>query len=148
MANGLVSGPGNLVYVPDTIAGTVSVYSINRPSDLPVNFTLIETISFGMPLDNIATDLDGDMWVPGFPDGVQLLEWIKDPVNARLAATVWKFKRTEGGGWELKKMVEDAEARVLNAITAVRHDVASGRLFMGGELGSFLVAVMRVCVWC
>lgn len=146
MPNGLAKGAGNLVYVPDTIAGTISVYSIDRSSNSPANFTLIEKLAIGMPLDNIAIDLNGDLWVPGFPDGFQLLKWMEDPPNARLPATVWKIKTAENGEFEVKKIVEDAEARVLNAVTVVRHDVATGRLFMGGKSSPVLIPNWARCV--
>lgn len=40
--------------------------------------------------------------------------------------------------YRVEKVLEDSEAKVLNGITTVRHDVRTGRLFMGGESCGFL----------
>lgn len=147
MANGLARGADGLIYVPDTLAGTISVYSINRPSPSPssVNFTLIGTVPVGMPLDNLALDKNGDLWVAGFADGVKLMQWIEDPVNVKVSGTIWRVKKAEEGKWKVEKMVEDKEAAILNAVTVARHDAKSGRLFMGGEFMISLLCLLENC---
>lgn len=138
MPNGLARGADGLIYVPSSISGTVSVYSIDRNSSSSlssnVNFTLLDTIPIGMPLDNFALDLNGDLWIPGFPNGVEAVKWTADPVGLRSPVTVWRLKKLTGEeGYEVKKMLEDGEAKVLNAATTVRHDAKTGRLFLGGK---------------
>jgi hypothetical protein len=137
MPNGLARGADGLIYVPDTISGTISVYSLTpsvEPGSIPPKFTLVDTIHVGMPLDNLALDANGDLWIPGFPDGVTLMKWVKDPVKHMLPATILKVKKVDGITYKVEKVLEDSEAGILNGITAVRHDVKTGRLFMGGEL--------------
>jgi hypothetical protein len=138
MPNGLARGADGLFYVPDTISGTISVYTLTpsvEPENIPPTFTLKDTIHVGMPIDNLALDANGDLWIPGFPNGVKLMKWIEDPVKNMLAATIWKIKKVDTT-YKVEKVLEDSEARIMNGITAVRHDVKTGRLFMGGELHS------------
>lgn len=84
MPNGLARGADGLIYVPATISGTISVYELTPsvdPVSIAPSFTLIDTLHVGMPLDNLALDASGDLWIPGFPNGVELIKWIKDPVS-------------------------------------------------------------------
>lgn len=135
MPNGLARGADGLIYVPSTIAGTISVYSLTpsvESASVPPTFTLVDTIHVGMPLDNLALDASGDLWIPGFPNGAQLMKWVEDPVKNKSPATIWKIKKLDGV-YQWEKVLEDREASILNGITTVRHDVKTGQLFLGGE---------------
>ncbi|KAL1599815.1 hypothetical protein SLS60_007620 [Paraconiothyrium brasiliense] len=135
MPNGLARGADELIYVPATISGTISVYSLKPFDDnteIPPTFILLDTINVGMPVDNLALDGNGDLWIPGFPDGVRLFKWVENPVRHKTPATIWKVNKIEGS-YQMEKVLEDSEAEILNGITTVRHDVRTGRLFMGGE---------------
>ena len=131
----MVRGADGLIYVPDTITGKIAVYSIEfpSPSSSSVKFTLIDIIAMGMPIDNLSVDKKGDIWVSGFAHGIKMVQWMQDPVNVRVSGTIWRIKKAEEGHWGVEKMLEDKEAKFLNAITVARHDVQSGRLFAGGE---------------
>ncbi|KAJ4288959.1 hypothetical protein N0V90_011301 [Kalmusia sp. IMI 367209] len=140
MPNGLARGADNLIYVPSSVSGTISVYALVPGSDYGT-FTLFDKIHVGMPLDNLALDANGDLWIPGFPDGVQLLKWMEKPLERKSPATVWRIKKVgentygkDQGAYEVVKMLEDGKAEVMNGITTVRHDVKTGRLFLGGNL--------------
>ncbi|KAK7181809.1 serum paraoxonase arylesterase [Paraphaeosphaeria sporulosa] len=141
MPNGLARGADGLIYVPSTITGTISVFSLASSAEsasIPPAFTLVDTIHVGMPLDNLALDASGDLWIPGFPNGAQVMKWTEDPVGNKSPATVWRIKKVEGV-YELEKVLEDREAAVLNGITTVRHDAKTGRLFMGAVFNEFVV---------
>ncbi|KAF2450346.1 hypothetical protein P171DRAFT_439012 [Karstenula rhodostoma CBS 690.94] len=141
MPNGLARGADGLIYVPSTITGTIFVYSLTpsvEPASIPPTFTLVDTIHVGMPLDNLALDASGDLWIPGFPFGAQTIKWVEDPVKNKFAATVWKIKKVDGV-YGLEKVLEDREAGILNGITTVRHDVKTGRLFLAAVFNELVV---------
>ncbi|KAF1968561.1 calcium-dependent phosphotriesterase [Bimuria novae-zelandiae CBS 107.79] len=140
MPNGLARGLDGLIYVPSSVTGTITVYSINRPDPnaslaSEPKLTILDTIHVGMGLDNIALDLDGDLWAAGFADGIKLMKWMEDPVGERVPSTVWRVRKKHGdvSGYQVDKVIEDSKARILNAVTTIRHDTKTGRLFMGGE---------------
>jgi hypothetical protein len=109
----------------------------------------IDTIELRMPLDNLAVDANGDMWVPGAPDGWKLLSWIAKPFEVKSPNTILKigsmrgWNRHQSGSttyakteYKIDKMLEDGESKIVSGITTVRHDAKTGRLFMGSMLSS------------
>jgi hypothetical protein len=109
----------------------------------------IDTIELRMPLDNLAVDANGDMWVPGAPDAWKLLNWIANPLDVKSPNSVLKIGSVRGWGradlgsnkhakteYTVDKMLEDGESKIVSGITTVRHDVKTGRLFMGSKLST------------
>ncbi|KAJ8112275.1 hypothetical protein OPT61_g5320 [Boeremia exigua] len=95
-----------------------------------------------MPLDNISPDARGDLWVPGFPSTMKTLKAMQNPYEQSSPATVFRIKKVEVDGkldYEVQKVIEDGEARVIDGATTVVHDVKSGKLFLGGAVVPFLV---------
>jgi hypothetical protein len=106
----------------------------------------VDTIELRMPLDNLAVDANGDMWVPGAPDAWKLLNWIANPLDVRSPNSVLKIGSARGWSWldsgsnkhakteyTVDKTLEDGESKIVNGITTVRHDAKTGRLFMGSK---------------
>ncbi|KAF2998807.1 hypothetical protein E8E13_001436 [Curvularia kusanoi] len=144
--NGLTRGHDGLIYVPSSVDGTVAVFALQPDGSL----TRVHTVRVGMPLDNISPDARGDLWVPGFPDSRQTMKGLENPYEEVSPATVWRIKRERGAEgevrnaeyvleYEVEKVLEDREAKVLDGVTTVVHDVKSGRLFMGGAAVPFMV---------
>lgn len=135
--NGLTVGFDNLIYLPSSIDGRIRVYTLHK--DLKLK--LVDEIYAGMPLDNISPDAKGDLWVPGFPDMLQAMKSLKAPYDEHAPATIMRVRKTVDKGpegvrsvdYRVEKVLEDKEGKVLNGVTTVRHDVKTGRLFMGGE---------------
>ncbi|KAH6629336.1 hypothetical protein C7974DRAFT_376190 [Boeremia exigua] len=98
-----------------------------------------------MPLDNITPDARGDLWVPGFPDARKTMKGMVDPDAEGAPVSVFQIRRVGGGDveekleYEVTKVLEDKEARVLDGSTTVLHDVKSGKLFLGSVVAPFLV---------
>ena len=141
--NGLARGRDGLIYVPSTTDGQVRVFSINQDKTLKQ----IDTIHTGMPLDNISPDAKGDLYVPGFPKVLQTFNVVKNPYSAYSPVTIWRIRKTadakSGGGGEsanykVEKVIEDRDSKVLSFATTVRHDVKTGRLFIGSKLSSLI----------
>jgi hypothetical protein len=55
-----------------------------------------------------------------------------DPYKHNSPSTLWRIRKGEKG-YEVKKMLEDREAKTLAGVTAIRHDVKTGRLFMSSK---------------
>lgn len=139
--NGLAKGEDGLIYVPSSADGTIKVFTL-RP-----NQTLIQlhTIRVGMPLDNVSPDARGDLWVPGFPDTRQTFKGMADPYLHHSPATLFRVRKVKSAGadgkleYEVEKMIEDKQGKVISGATTVVHDVKTGRLFIGAAVSPYLV---------
>jgi len=121
----------NRLLVPGTAVGRIYVFEILPNGDLKPQ----ETIRHDVPTDNLSMDGNGDVFAPGFPKALEMLEAVKadDPWTAMTPkGVVWRFRESEGG-WEGVKVLEDSEGNILPAPTAVVHDASTGRLFLSGE---------------
>jgi hypothetical protein len=135
--NGLARGFDGLYYVPSSTDGQVRVYALDTDDMLQ----LVDTIHTGMPIDNISPDARGDLYVPGFPSFLQTLKSMSDPRNIDAPATIFRIRKTvdaDADGirsvdYRVEKVLEDKEGKVVSGATTVRHDVKTGRLFIGGE---------------
>lgn len=133
--NGLTRGFDNLIYVPSTMDGLIRVYALT-PENL---LQQIDTIRTGMPLDNISPDARGDLYVAGFPNLRSALAGLADPMNVDAPSSILRIRKTvdmerKKVNYRVEKVVEDREGKVLSGATTVRHDVKTGRLFIGGKL--------------
>lgn len=126
--NGLAKGKDGLIYVPSSTDGTVRVFELQSDKMLKQ----IDVIQTPMPLDNISPDANGDLWVAAFPSFAKVMAAIADPWGATGPTTVLRIKKTNAG-YQVDKVLEDAESKVLSVATTVRHDVKTGRLFLGGK---------------
>ncbi|RMZ70047.1 serum paraoxonase arylesterase [Pyrenophora seminiperda CCB06] len=135
--NGLTRNSDGLFYVPSAIDGKIRVFALQPDKKL----LLIDTIDVGMPLDNISPDVNGDIYAAGFPNLYQSGKGFDDPYNEISPVTIWRISKRAGGAsgdggrrYEVEKVIEDRESKVLGGSTTVRHDVRTGRLFVSGEL--------------
>jgi hypothetical protein len=143
LPNGLTRGFDGLYYVPSSMDGQIRVYALDTDDML----RFVDTIHTGMPLDNISPDANGDLYVMGFPDLLQGLKAIDDPLNLDAPATVLRIRKTIDAGpdgvrsvdYRVEKIVEDKEGKVISGATTVRHDAKTGRLFIGGEYSSLRI---------
>ena len=136
-------GVNRLIYVPSSIDGKVRVFSLSAATKM---LELVNTIELGMPLDNLAVDANGDMWVPGFPDAWSFMRWLANPLEEAAVSTLMRVSEIRDWNrdevrtteyvkakYKVDKMLEDREMKVVSGITTVRHDVKTGRLFMGSK---------------
>jgi hypothetical protein len=124
--------------VPSSFVDQIRVMQLQ-----PSNHTLtpVDTIHLGMPVDNLSVDRrSGDLYAAAFPDVLTLLKSFKDPYHVDSPTTVWRIRKRAAGqvgsgagaAYEVEKVVEDREAKVLGGGTVARHDSETGRLFIGG----------------
>lgn len=100
-----------------------------------------------MPLDNISVDSEGTLWVAAFPKTLQLLKSaVSPPRTVETASAVFSIKKVGEGkgnggskcGYLVEKILEDGVGEILSGETIAVHDVASGRIFVGGIMAGFL----------
>jgi hypothetical protein len=132
--NGLTRGFDNLLYLPSSADGIIRVYAVSSTNSLH----LVDTIRTGMPLDNIAPDAHGDLYVAGFPDLRKVMKAMADPRNVDAPSTLLRIRKTvdverKKVEYRVEKVLEDREGRVVSGATTVRHDVRTGRLWIGGK---------------
>lgn len=146
----MVRGLDGLFYVPSSITGRIGVYSLSSTS-----LTKVDEIEVGMPIDNLSVDANGDIFVAEFPQGLKVIQEIKNVVGALLPSTVWQIRRVSSehdgklndkkgsiGNYRVWKVLEDRDAKVLpNAMTTAVHDAKTGRIFLGGVISEH----MTVC---
>tara|TARA_R110002003_G_scaffold296_2_gene18592 strand:+ start:1147 stop:2304 length:1158 start_codon:yes stop_codon:yes gene_type:complete len=138
--NGLTRGFDGLIYVPSSVDGRIRVYTLTNANTLK----LIDEIHTGMPLDNISPDANGDLYVAGFPNFLKVTKALADPLNLDAPATVLRIRKTvdverRKVDYRVEKVLEDGEGKVLSGSTTVRHDVKTGRLWIGAAVHPFLV---------
>ena len=125
--NGMVKGSDGLYYVPSSGKDEISVMKL-----LPdLTMKKVDVIRVGMPVDNLSVDKDGDIYAAAFPDPLTLLKSLDDPYNLDAPSTIWRIRKI-GSKYEIHKVIEDKEAKTMGGATIARHDVKTGRLFIGG----------------
>ena len=125
----MVKGKDGLFYVPNAAIDKIIIMELGPDKML----RQIDVIHVGMPVDNLSVDKNGDIFAAGFPKVLQFLETYKDPFNVDPPTTIWRIRRGDGGA-EVKKVLEDREARVVGGATVARHVVNSGQIFIGGKI--------------
>lgn len=125
--NGLKRGTDGLIYVPSSLGDGIRVMEPQPNRELKE----LEIIQLGMPADNLAVDANGDIYAAGLPKLLDIVRSMDDPFGIEPASTIWRISKTESG-YETQKVVEDRDTKVLSGVTTARHDVKTGRLFMGG----------------
>lgn len=146
--NGLTySSKHNLVFVPSSVTGQVTVYEPNTPASGNASestLTRLADIPTTYPLDNISEDANGDLYIAGFPKLNQMMEHTKvsTPIDGTSApSVVLRLKHKQGGGkgeWEVSKALEDGLAQTLPAATTVVRDAKTGRLFVVGVVSPWI----------
>jgi hypothetical protein len=123
--------------VPSSVDGYIRVYALTSSNLLQH----IDTIRTGMPIDNISPDARGDLYVPGFPSMKAAMAGMNDPLNKSVPSTILRIRKIvdverKKVDYRVEKVLEDREGKIISGATTVRHDVKTGRLFMGGKLYS------------
>jgi hypothetical protein len=134
--NGLSKGTDGLIYVPSSADGTVKVFSLQHDKTLKLE----HNIRTGIPLDNISPDANGDLYAAAFPIAMKTLKGMADPYGKTTPSTVIRISKAVENEFDdaqaryvVEKVIEDKEGEIISGATTVRHDVKTGRLFIGGE---------------
>ncbi|KAF7563919.1 hypothetical protein G7046_g182 [Stylonectria norvegica] len=131
--NGLARGKDGLIYVPDSMAGTIYVYKVLSDNSLEK----VDVIPLGYSVDNVSVDRNGDLYAAVFPRGIDIFKAYDDPYNARPPTAALQIKKVDGR-YVVKKIIEDGLGEALPAATTVVHDVKTGRLFFSSVISPFI----------
>ena len=132
--NGLSFGADGLLYVPSSFSGNLRVYETQPDGGLKH----VHTVKITYPLDNLSLDANGDLWVPGLPDIDRTLKGFDDPMGAAPPSTIFRIHKHADGLYEVDKMLEDLEGKVLPATTTALHDAKTGRIFLSSVISPFI----------
>ncbi|KAH8424234.1 uncharacterized protein LDX57_001992 [Aspergillus melleus] len=139
--NGIARGQDGLFYVAQAPAGKISVHEM-----VDGQLHWVNEIETGFPMDNLSVDSEGNIIAAAFPFAMDLLRSFDHPEVLNVAATVLRVKKTRVGGkaqYEVEKMLEDKDGKMLSTSTTVAHDVQSQRLFIGGIMAPHITICKR-----
>jgi hypothetical protein len=142
--NGIVRGHDGLFYVAHSSTGAVTVHSLSNGT-----FTKVGEIITHFPIDNLSVDAAGSILVAAFPSPLRLGAAMESPRTINSPAAVLSITKREGnsvdtaeasvrGGYDITKILEDGEGKVLPTTTIVVHDVESRRLILSGVTSPFI----------
>ena len=93
----------------------------------------VHVIRLNMPIDNLSVDQNGDIYAAAFPKILKVVRAFKNPYGKGFPSTIWRIRRLGPGmDYEVKKVLEDGAAKIIQGATVTRHDTKTGRLFLGG----------------
>ncbi|KAK1140302.1 hypothetical protein N8T08_010505 [Aspergillus melleus] len=139
--NGIARGQDGLFYVVQALAGKISVHEM-----VDGQLHWVNEIQTGFPMDNISVDSEGNIIVAAFPFIMDVLRSFDHPEVLNVAATVLRVKKTKVGGeaqYEVEKMLEDKDGKMLSTSTTAAYDVQSQRLFIGGIMAPHMTICKR-----
>lgn len=146
LPNGIAKDPSSgHIYVAHSAKGIVGVNILTEDNRL----VQVDEVPLNMGVDNLSIDPEGNIFAGAFPDALQLRKAFLDPYETSAPSTVLLIRKkgsghAPGDTYEVVKVVEDSEARVLPTTTTAVHDPISGRLFLGGVTSSFMGVCERV----
>ena len=131
--NGIVKGSSELYYVPSSAIDMIRVMRLQEDLTLKQ----VDVVHTGMPIDNLSVDKNGDIYAAGFPKALQFIKSTSAPHEIDAPTTIWRIRRV-GDKHEVKKILEDKEAKILGGATVAVHDVKTGRIFVGGAFSPYI----------
>ena len=129
----MIKGPSGLYYIPSSAIDMIRVMKLQEDLTLKQ----VDTVHTGMPIDNLSLDKNGDIYAAAFPKALKFIKSLSAPYDIDSPSTIWRIRRV-GNKHEVTKVLEDKEAKILGGATVARHDVKTGRLFMGGAFAPYI----------
>lgn len=87
----------------------------------------------GMGLDNLSVDSEGNIWAAGFPRVLDMIASVEKPFEKMSPSTIFRIRKIGELQYEVDKVLEDGEAKVVSGATTAVFDRRSDRLFIGGK---------------
>jgi len=119
----LIRGQDERIYVPSLVDGSIRVFDL-EPNG---HFQQVHAIKMGMPITGLSTDSMGTIWAVGRSK--------YDPIGDSSTNTIFKIENLtkERFHYNVRKILEDKEAKVIQGASVVRHDGRTERIFLGGK---------------
>ncbi|KAB8239127.1 calcium-dependent phosphotriesterase [Aspergillus alliaceus] len=137
--NGVTKGNDGLFYVAHSAKGKVTVHQM-----VGEQLVQVDEILLHIPLDNLSRDSEGNIIAAAIPDSLRFVKSMHDPaVSAPAAAFMirradWQSNENRENPYEVIKLVEDKDGKVLPTTTVAIRDTNSRRLFLGGVVSPFI----------
>ena len=80
-----MKGSNGLFYIPNAAIDKIMVMELGPDKTL----RQVDVIQFGMPVDNLFVDKNGDNFAAGFPKALKFMQSYKDSFNVDLPTTTW-----------------------------------------------------------
>jgi arylesterase/paraoxonase len=144
-ANGITKPtiPRNIIYVAHTSTGllTYHIFYNASSSGSPPILSKGIPIKVGMPMDNLCSDSNGDVYFAGLPDILGLMSGMEGEYPD-IASSILKvsMENTTDGRIQLavSKVMEDRDGKMLPAASGVCHDVKRNSFWMGSLVAPFI----------
>ncbi|VUC34843.1 unnamed protein product [Clonostachys rosea] len=139
--NGIARGRDGLYYVAHSVGGFVAVYELSGET-----LTKVDHIDLKMTVDNLSVDAEGNVLAAAFPVPLKVPASVENPDSIVAPATALMLqKRLDSesqdqgtGTYNVVKVIEDRDTKVLPTSTVVVRDAKSGMLFLSGVASPFM----------
>ncbi|CAG9944871.1 unnamed protein product [Clonostachys rosea f. rosea IK726] len=139
--NGIVRGSDGLYYVAHSVGGFVAVYKLSGET-----LSKVDEINVKMTVDNLSVDEEGNVLVAAFPVPLKVPASVEKPYSVNAPATALMLQKrldseSQGqgiGAYNIVKLIEDRDAKILPTTTIVVRDAKSGTLFLSGVASPFM----------
>ena len=130
----------NVIYIAHTSTGLISVHVFDNSAS-PPRLSPGKTIKVGMPMDNLSSDSDGDLYFAGLPDIAGLISGMEGEYPD-IASSILRVRMVEGTDGKIRhvvsKVMEDRDGKTLPAASGVCHDVKRNSFWMGSVVAPFI----------
>ncbi|KAF2020276.1 hypothetical protein BU24DRAFT_459870 [Aaosphaeria arxii CBS 175.79] len=118
-----VRGNDDRMYVPSLADNKIRIFELEESGA----FAHRHSIAMDMPIASITQDSNNDFWAVG--------RTRHDPIGDASSAAIFKIERflERRYRYVTTKVLEDQESKSLSGASIARHDVKTGRIFVGGE---------------
>lgn len=102
---------------------------------------LVDTMDLRTPIDNLSIDTEGTIFPAGVPKALSLFKALATGEKVSIPSTIFRIRNngdSQSPKFDIQKVLEDRDGRVLPGSTGVVHDVKTGKLFMGGVGSHFI----------
>lgn len=127
--NGIAFGQDGLLYIANSATGEVHANQLHVERS---TLELVDKVTIPHPIDNLAVDSDGDIFVASFPQVYKFMESTATPYDILPPTAAWRMRKKVNGKYQLDKVIED-NGSILPCATIVVHDAQTGRMFLGGK---------------
>lgn len=127
--NGIIKSKDGLIYIANSATDEVLVNELQSEG---TTLKLVDKIKIPHPIDNLAADSNGDIFVASLPHLLKYLKSTESPFDILPPTAAWRIRKNADNTYQVDKVLED-DGTILPSAAIVVHDPQTGRMFLGGE---------------